>query len=301
MPPSGSKANAAYHTIHVPNMSVRVPPSWHETGSSTPFGTTTWTVQSPRGFDVQLTATPLEGNPFQLLPIQPQNGGRIPRGTSPYDEVSTQGDQISEQLLSASGTLYGLSVYASTPAAARRIWHSWVHPPVSSVTQAVSHMEWMHDAFPSYVRTFGTRHQGWIMVGGMPATAQHSYFLFDTHNGGRTWSLERYTVWSGCSQTTSAQCVFPGLTGSLSMTFWNAEDGAIVQATMVENELAFYRTDDGGATWVSANIPVNHPAQNAVIRYVGNRLLLTIQFYGPYPSVTEVSMNGGAVWSVVSS
>ncbi len=299
---SGGGPRPGYKTARILGMSVAMPAGWRVKGISTSNGTSTWTAETSLGFFVQLTATPLGmQSAFQLLPMLPASGGLLPRGQSPYESTSVQGSEASEQLLGRAGTLYGFSVQAPTPSIAHRVWVSWIHPPASSVTQAVKHIEAVQSAaggtaFPDYARSFGSQRDGWIMVGEGGSAGQEGYVLFETGDAGRTWSLERYTTWAGCAPGSSSACTFLGLAGSLSMTFWNSHDGAVVQATMVLNSLSFYRTQNGGRTWIASRIPVNHPSDNAVINYQSGRLMLTIDFYGSHPSVHEVSTDGGATW-----
>ncbi len=296
----------AYHRIRVADMSLAVPSGWREAKTSSSNGTTTWTAQSSFGSFVELTASPPVSNPFQLLPMLPADGGAFPPGQSPYETASVRGNTISQEILGRTGVLYSFSVQAVTPRMAQRIWRSWTHPPVSSVAAAVKLIETLQRApgggvFPDYARSFGTARDGWIMVGAMPGAGQEAYVLFETRDGGRNWSLERYTVWGPCAPANSSPCTFPGLAGSLSMTFWNSHDGAVVQATTVLDALSFYRTQNGGRTWTASRIPVPHPANTAAVHYRNGRLLLTIRYFGPYPSMQEVSTDGGITWVPVPS
>lgn len=306
-PPSAS-STPTQHTIHVWQMSVVVPTQWQLSGRRVSSGTTTWTIMGPNG-EVQLTSTPLaRSNPDQLLPLQPGDEGVIPTGQSPYMERSTgySGYEYTEQFIAANGTQCSLTLdmynRSTRSPVARQIIRSWHHLPVLTTTEAATKLEHLHnwyDAAIGYDLSYANRRDGWLLAAGQPATAQQSYYLFHTMNGGKSWQLERYTVWAGCvSAAVPPVCAFLRSAGETSMRFWNETDGIIALADYVGAGVQIYRTIDGGKAWSDKMLRLPQQAENVVLRQAGTALILTVTFYGRRPQRWK-SMNGGVSWAVI--
>ncbi len=306
--PARASSTSARHTIHVWQMSVAVPAQWQLTGRSASSGTTTWTISGPEG-ELQLTSTPLaRSNPDQLLPLQPGDGGVIPAGQSPYMERSTgySGYEYQEQFIAVNGTQCSLTLdmYYRTVRSpvAQRIIRSWHHLPVLTPTKAaikIQHLRNWYDASIGYDLSYGNNRDGWLLTAGQPGTAQQSYYLFHTVNGGLSWQLQRYTVWAGCASATQPPvCAFLRSAGETSMWFWNGSDGIIALADYAGAGVQIYRTIDGGKTWSDKMLGLPQPAENVVLRQAGTALILTVMVYGRRPQRWK-STNGGVSWAMI--
>lgn len=304
--------NSRYYRLKLWHMSVSVPHGWTLTAATRTNATTTWTVTGTAG-TLQLSSTPLQplGNAEQILPMQPGTGAAIPTGSSPYQTTSLtyHGHQFAEQVLSRNGTLYTLTLdMAPLPIRspiAQHIIGSWKHAPRISVSEAVHRLQhlqyWYYDQFPDYSQSFANPRDGWILVGAQPAGPQESFYLFQTASGGRTWRLERYTIWQGClTGSHPMQCNFLHSAGSVSMLFWNARDGAIVQMEFPTQRLAAWMTDNGGRTWQVSHIPVYGSRPLAGVRMArrDGRLTLTMLFMGSHARLREAEEHGR--WVVMS-
>ena len=187
------------HEIHLWHMSVTVPVGWKLTERSVSFGKTTWTIQGPSG-SATITSLPLNpgSNSWQLLPIQPGNGGAIPAHASPYmsRSIAYSGHQETVSLLTDDGTGDTLTVnldnHVANSSAMQRILTRWTHPPVMTVTEAVTKIEHLRNWYGigGYSLSFPTAERGWLLAAGPPATAQDSWYLFHTTTGGRAWHLD---------------------------------------------------------------------------------------------------------------
>lgn len=296
------------HEIRLWHMSLTVPTGWKLTGRSVSFGETAWTIQGPSG-SATITSLPLSpiSNSWQLLPIQPGNGGAIPVHASPYlsRTVAYSGHQETVSLLTAHGTADTLSVdltnHLANSTAMQRILTGWMHPSVMTVTEAVTKMEHLRNWYGigGYSVSFPSAQSGWLLAAGPPATAQESWYLFRTTTGGRGWNLERYTVWQGCMSATQPPiCNFLRSAGGVAMLFWNTHDGIIAQATFPVNLALIYRTTDGGKTWTGTHLKLTTEAQTASLHKTSHGLYLMLTFY-PKATETWFSSNGGVSWGLV--
>ncbi len=211
-PAQAAKTPVLRSTIHLWHMAVRVPQDFKESGGpSNSLGTITWTITGP---SATITLARTLYNPrsaFQILPLQPQDGGVIPRGTSPYVSRYDSGSEVTINIVTRKGTEDSLTVDMQTGSAsssplAHAIIANWQHPPLLTTTQAVTKLERVHNWYHgiSLGLSRGTPNSQWFLVGGPPATAQQSWYLFHTINGGDTWQLQRYTVWQGCQKWKSS-------------------------------------------------------------------------------------------------
>lgn len=255
-----------------------------------------------------LTRTPfsLNANPDQLLPLQPNGEGVIPLDASPYlsRSPSYSDHEVTIDLVTKSGSLDSLGIDLTNDTVNSRLAHdiiaSWRHPSRLTVTEAVVKLEHAHNWYQSitYNLRDGTRRQAWLLVGGAPATAQQSWYLFDTTNRGKTWSLERYTVWQGCrSATEPPVCSFLRSAGQTSMLFWNGEDGLIAQANFSSNKATLFRTSTGGKTWSPLIISLPQQPESLLLHRHHGIIVLTVIFFGLTPKETGYSRNGGATWT----
>ena len=163
------------------------------------------------------------------------------------------------------------------------------------MTDAVNLIKAAAPGLPSYAQSFASAQDGWILVGGPPATAQEDLYLFQTVNGGKSWSLERHTTWTKCTSSPGS-CTFLDGTGELSMAFWNGQNGVITEAMMAIAEIAVYRTADGGRNWSLSVISLPHQPQTAVLTAQGASLTLTISYPGHGSNLIDRSTNGGLTW-----
>lgn len=300
--------HAAYHTIHLWKNSVSVPSGWKLIGRGQSMGTTSWTIGGMSG-QLNITATPLTPhNAMQLLPIQPSGGGQITRGQSPYSQISTQysGDQVTDQITGANGTQYvfTLNMFDTTVNSreARHIRSGWRHEPVITVTQAVKRLIQLRrlpNSYPPSLLSLIKARDEWLLVAGEPATAQESYFLFRSVDGGSSWTLERYTIWNGCANPESPQCLFIGAAGPVAMKFWSGRDGIIANGFFAGESLDFIRTTNGGMTWEAVpGIKLPGPAEKVSMSGTSDALTVTIWFYNR-PTWVERSTDGGVHWMLV--
>lgn len=290
------------HRVNAGRMSVVLPANWSQVSRTTTYGVTTWTFQG-NGNQLQLSATPMALNYFQLLPMKGYpSGTSASKNHGPYQRETVQsgGTMIIDRVLSAGGTFYRFDLQTGPggQSLATTILKSWRHPKTATVTDAVDLIRQAAPGLPSYAQSFPNSNDGWILVGGAPATAQEGFYLFQTQNAGKSWTLERYTQWSGCSST-PASCTFLGGAGDPSMVFWNGQDGIITEAMMAVAQIAVYRTEDGGRTWSFALLPLPHQPQNAVLTHRGSMLTLTISFFGKRSQLVETSPDGGLNWTPI--
>ncbi|PSR20222.1 MAG: hypothetical protein C7B45_15940 [Sulfobacillus acidophilus] len=307
-PANTSATQLRMHKIRLWHMSLTVPVGWKLTSRSVSLGETTWTIEGSFG-SATITSLPLspKSNVWQLLPIQPGNDAAIPTHASPYlaRTVASAGHQETVWLLTAHGTADSLTVNLNNPTAHPALMHQilsgWKHPPLMTVTKAVTKMEHLKHwyAIGNYVLSFPTAHSGWLLAAGPPATAQESWYLFHTTTGDRTWQLERYTVWQGCESATEPPiCNFLRSAGEAAMLFWNAQDGVIAQATFPVNFALIYRTTDGGKIWSATSLKLPTEPQSASLHQTSHHLYLTLTFYRQ-PTEIWVSNNGGVSWRLV--
>jgi photosystem II stability/assembly factor-like uncharacterized protein len=91
--------------------------------------------------------------------------------------------------------------------------------------------------------SFVNAHQGWLLLGGAPATSQEPWVLLRTSDGGATWSV----VARSGDPTVGA---FPRQADSVSMKFITAQDGWIMEFDQWDKVgVNVYRSRDGGHTW----------------------------------------------------
>jgi hypothetical protein len=294
------------HRLHAGPMTVVIPDTWAVTGPVYRWGSTVWTATG-HGGHLTLTISPLQprgSNVFQLLPPLPVAPGMIP--LSPprayYCQAAMGGAgpgqwQWSAQCLGRSGTAYGFQL--ELPDAARplgmAIVDSWRHPAPASVTTAVRLLEDHRAVIPTWAESFAGRADGWLLVGGIPATAQEPFYLFRTWDGGRHWSLERYTTWTPCPAG-DAGCVFPGTAGPVAMAFLTARVGVIVQGNYARNGLTVFRTGDAGVTWHAAALRAPVEVERVTLARRGALLVLSAWAYGQRAPRVAVSDDGGVSW-----
>ncbi len=284
-----------WRTVRAGAMSVTIPGSWTAASPSPSYGQTTWTFEGLGG-EVQLTASPLAFNSFQLLPmVFTPPGTGLRRGPTPYQDQLDVAGSVTRDVLSRAGTLYSIAIDGGPT---RRILASWHHPPVATVTQAVHLMEQstVNQGAPDYTKVFANAADGWILAGGEPAASQEAYYLFRTVNGGKTWALERYTAPAGCP-TQLPSCTFIAGDGWTGMAFWSADEGIIVNASAVVAQAVIIRTRDGGTTWATQTIPLPASATGGQIRDRRGVLTVTLDQPGSHTPVTLVSTDGGTSWS----
>lgn len=276
-------------------MSVTIPGSWTAASPSPSYGQTTWTFQGLGG-EVQLTVSPLASNFFQLLPmVFTPPGTGLHRGPTPYQDQVDVAGSVTRDVLSRTGTLYSINIDGGPT---RRILVSWHHPPVATVTEAVHLMEQstVNQGAPDYTKVFANAADGWILAGGEPGAGQEAFYLFQTVDGGKIWSLERYTSPTGCPSQ-SPSCTFIAGDGWIDMAFWSREDGIIVNASYLVPQAVIIWTRDGGTTWATQTIPLPASATGGQIRDRRGVLTLTLDQPGSHTPVTLVSTDGGTSWS----
>lgn len=275
---------------------MTIPGSWTAASPSPSYGSQkTWTFQGLNG-EVQLTESLLASNFFQLLPmVFTPPGTGFHRGPTPYQDQIDLNGSITKQILGRSGTLYSIDVDGGP---AHRILTSWHHPSVATVTEAVHRMEQptVNQGAPEYTKVFANKADGWILAGGEPGAGQEAFYLFHTIDGGKTWSLERYTSPTGCPSQ-SRSCTFIAGDGWTGMAFWSREDGIIVNASFLVAQAIIIRTRDGGRTWTTQTIPLPASATGGKLRNRRGVLTLALNQPGGHPPVTLVSTNGGTSWS----
>lgn len=296
--PTRSRSTRPTHpwrTVHAGAMSVTVPSSWTAASPSPSYGQKTWTFQGLGG-EVQLTASPLASNFFQLLPVvfTPPGTG-IHWGPSLYQDQIDLNGSVTKEVLSSSGTLYGIDVEGGTT---HRILVSWSHPSVATVTEAVHLMEQstVNQGAPDYTKVFANAADGWILADGEPGAGQEAFYLFQTIDGGKTWSLERYTSPTGCPSQ-SRSCTFIAGDGWTGMAFWSHEDGIIVNASSLVPQAVIIQPRDGGTTWATQTISLPASATGGHIRDRRGVLTRTLDQPGGRTPVTLVSTDGGISWS----
>lgn len=291
--PSAQSADE-WRTVHAGAMAVTIPSGWTaESPSPSPSsGQTTWVFAGSTG-EVQLTASPLGSNSDQLLPmVFTPPGTGYHWGPSPYQGQIDLNGSITKEVLSASGTLYSIDVEGGPT---RRLLASWRHPPIASVTQAVHLME-AATYQPSYTTVFANPTDGWILASGQPGAGQEAFYLFRTVNGGKTWSLERYTSPTGCVSQ-SPSCAFIAGDGWTGTAFWSGEDGIIVNASYLVAKAFIIRTTNGGQTWAAQTILLPASATGGHLRDQRGVLTLTLDQPGGHSPVTLESTDGGMAWS----
>ncbi len=276
-------------------MSVTIPGSWTAASPSPSYGQTTWTFEGLGG-EVQLTASALAFNSFQLLPmVFTPPGTGLHRGPTAYQDQLDVAGSVTRDVLSRAGTLYSIAIDGGPT---RRILASWHHPPVATVTQAVHLMEQstVNQGAPEYTKVFANAADGWILAGGEPAASQEAYYLFRTVNGGKTWALERYTAPAGCPTQVPSRTFIAG-DGWAGMAFWSADEGIIVNASAVVAQAVIIRTRNGGQTWTTQTISLPASATGGHIRNQHGILTLTLdQPQGARP-VTLKSTDDGTTWT----
>ncbi|PSR35075.1 MAG: hypothetical protein C7B46_02660 [Sulfobacillus benefaciens] len=293
--PASTRPIHPWRTVHAALMSVTIPSSWTAVSPSSSYGQTTWTFRGLDG-EVQLTASSLTSNFFQLLPmVFTPPGTGLHWGPSLYQDQIGLSGSITKEVLCSSGTLYSIDVEGGP---AHRILASWRHPSVATVTEAIHLMEkpTVNQGFPDYTKVFANAADGWILAGGEPGAGQEAFYLFQTVDGGKIWSLERYTSPTGCPSQ-SRSCTFIAGDGWIDMAFWSPKDGIIVNASYEVPQVVIIRTHDGGTTWAALTIPLPACATGGQIQDKGGVLTLTLNQPVGHTPVTLVSADGGASWS----
>jgi len=138
------------------------PSRWTAASPSPSYGQTTWSFQGLGG-GVQLTASPLASNFFQLLPmVFTPPGTGLHWGPSLYQDQIVLNGSVTKEVLSSSGTLYSIDVDGGPT---HRILASWHHPSVATVTEAVHLMEQspVNQVAPDYRKVFANAADGWIL------------------------------------------------------------------------------------------------------------------------------------------
>ncbi|MDA8346363.1 MAG: sialidase family protein [Thermaerobacter sp.] len=89
--------------------------------------------------------------------------------------------------------------------------------------------------------------EAWILVGGMPAASQETWYLFHTVDGGARWTLQQ-----GRGASFLYGDVSPVVTKfSATGTGWIVADSPVVTSATT---VIVYRTMNGGKTWTSSRI-----------------------------------------------
>lgn len=278
---------SATHTIRMGDLSVRVPHSWR------------------KGHQVTIAETPVtSGYDATLLPkTMPDSGPGIP--SNPYNEspyfvetMQFSGGKAYLQLgeLTSSGRYYTLNIQvpANQTSTLGKVAKTISVPPPATPTAVVKLMQ--KDAAAGGALSFTTAHVGaadrWILTGGNPATVQEPFALYHSTDGGRTWTLQRFTTFRGSDD-------FMGLEGSPAIFFWTPADGLIAESTGWSPQLLVYRTTDGGKTWTT--IKVSSPGrpdgtEPTVAREPDGTLVITARVSAG--QVFQVaSHDGGKTWS----
>ncbi len=289
------RSTALGATIHLWHMSLRVPKGWKLVGRETSAGATVWTIRGASG-QAQLTSAPLSPrrDPEQLLPWP--DGRYVLRTSSGFRAVLVQ-------LTTQNGTDDDLSVHPRSglggASLIQAIEGSWTHPPLMTVTRAVSELEQLHRRgdYPDSL-SYGTAKDGWLLAPGGGTGPQAMWDLFQTTDHGRTWRLERQTQLQGHCVSSMPACEFPMSGGDAALRFWNAEDGVIAQAGFAYNGASVYRTTDGGKTWTLTSISLPSEADTVALRRVQGMLVLAIAFSSTkVPREVWYSRDGGVTWT----
>ncbi len=293
--PAKAAPRDSRHTVHIGQMAVTIPRQWRASLPLRQFGTTTWTFEGP-GEQVQLSRQSEQTNAWQLLPMVPIfPGSGVSSGATVYQDSLQTSGAITRQVLSATGTVYTVSISgrAMSMALEHQILASWRHPPVSTVTDAVHRM--ITAGLPEFQEDFATSQDGWILAGGAPGAGQEVYYLFDTRSHGKTWSLERYTRGSWC-RSQAPRCEFIAGAGYQRMLFWNAADGIIASASSLVDRVSVLRTFNAGKTWTPLLIKTSISANG--IRLIDRRgvLILTVLGINGQRPWTVQSINSGQSW-----
>lgn len=136
----------------------------------------------------------------------------------------------------------------------------------------------------------------WLLVGGNPATAQETFALFRSTDGGTNWTLTNHTLFQGQSHFLQTE-------GLPSMRFWNADDGIIAESSGFAQTILIAYTFDGGIEWNSAQVPkVGQPTGQAapVITRNANGILDVTTHVFKDKVVTVQSTDNGKTWTTVS-
>lgn len=163
--------------------------------------------------------------------------------TAPYKDVvsvSASTGSGSKTILTQTGQLLELSVHVppSHQRLGTTILRTWQHPLIATTTQAVTHLEQAQNAV---LANAGSRE--WVLAAGNAATAQESFYLFQSQNGGKKWTLENASQWN-----TNAP-VFPNASGQATINFPTTSEGFIAELSAMQPILLIYRTESSGKTW----------------------------------------------------
>ncbi len=282
---------AAWRTLHLNGLSMRIPPSWH------------------LGQQVRLSQWgPFSGgeNLFRFAIGTPQNS--LPPSPHAYlsEHESTQYGQTTFLLgeTSVSGTEYDLTVTApkAQEPLVQRVVHTLKLPPRTTATSLVHHFNARHRASHgsqsnsspvAYIRSrLGSSRC--LLVFGNPATAQEFFVLFHSTDGGRHWSFMNQTDLLGRPP------VFPGVLGQPALLFWTPRDGILAEATGFSHHgLWIYRTTNAGYTWQLKKLGPLDQITGATAPRLGNRQgILEVSVKLVSGTVfRKDSTNGGKTWS----
>jgi len=291
--------------VQVLDMKVAIPRSWTAGAPKTSFGTTNISFYGPRA---TLTLTHTNFQAQNLLPLAGQEPSRPE--PSPYAVAaltSVDGTvTVNAEAISASAHMFSLTltVPKSERTTARQILASWHHPRLISTTQAVHRLLNTPDRDPQvYRETFiDHRQYGWLLASGPPATAQQSWFLFATANGGKTWRLCQHTSWYGPSRHDP----FLNSVGIASMKWLSTRVGLIVESSGFVDAIEVWRTKTYGRTWSMTLLKL--PGMSSSSRVPNIRVeasgTISLRAYeqridGGAKSITWISHDHGQTWKSV--
>jgi len=284
--PKSKGSPAKYVTVGARGLSLRVPSSWRN--------------------HVELTTAAANGHLSYLLP---RTGAAYmyplslsPKNASPFFEeqmemAGASGGNASLQLfeIGSDGIFYTLQINVPlTDAAELRKVASTAHiPPVATATDVVQFMSKTPEA--NVISRTAVGPARWELVGGNVGTAQEEFALYESTDGGTTWTLERWT--HGSSE-------FMGLAGAAAVYFWTPQDGIIAESSDFSNRLQLFRSTDGGRTWSTVPAPLlGHPdgvSPPTISRNPNGSLTITARTVtGSHLRI--VSTDGGLTWVSAST
>lgn len=156
--------------------------------------------------------------------------------------------------------------------------------------------------------SFVDSQHGWLIAAGDAAMMHSSKTVYRTEDGGATWKAvsDNSEAMSGGS---AADGALPALGSIAGMTFADVNTGFAAFDNPVSDELLFYRTSDGGATWsdVALDVPssladkVDYSDFSAPVFSKGSKSdgVVTAQFGGAggQTLVVYATDDGGKTWT----